>query len=296
MSNYQKYCNEFPIQEMKTTKGTFRYRYYENKEASETVVLLVGGIGVSDLIYNHFIKFSEHFSVITFDYGEDYGKNDQLVEAIHELLVQLHLKVWFVGQSLGGFIAQHIAISYPDVTEGLILSNTGCLSEELSEVAKQSLLDMINGTHKSKRLLKLIPFTLFKKLISKTVMKKYGGKFDEEGKKSLRSIADIMEEKLTKNYELHMLNLLMDLEHHLGTKREAFLYLDNAVLLILSDDDDTFHGEVKSALIQLMPSPTVVTDLVGGHLALMVNCDEYVEMIVKYIKERDSENSRRLRN
>ena len=95
-----------------------------------------------------------------------------------------------------------------------------------------------------------------------------------------------MEQKLTKKYEIHMLNLLIDLENHFGYKKEQFQYLSDKVLLILSDDDNTFHDEVKADLINLMSSPTVVKDLKGGHLSLMVNCEEYVNIIVEYILGR----------
>ena len=33
---------------------TFLYRYYKNPEARATLVLLTGGIGLSDLFYRHF--------------------------------------------------------------------------------------------------------------------------------------------------------------------------------------------------------------------------------------------------
>ena len=39
-------------------------------------------------------------------------------------------------------------------------------------------------------------------------------------------------------------------------------------------------------LIALMPSPTVVTDLTGGHLALMVRLEQYADLVTKFILER----------
>lgn len=37
--------------------------------------------------------------------------------------------------------------------------------------------------------------------------------------------------------------------------------------------------------VWLMPEPTVITDLVGGHLALMVRMDEYVSAVRDFIEE-----------
>ncbi len=188
-----------------------------------------------------------------------------------------------MGQSLGGFVAQLMAQKYPEVTKGLVLSNTGCLSADMGIEAYASLTNMLKRTNKMKKMLKFLPLSIFKKQISRAVFKKYAADFSESERHLLRELCDIMEEKLTKQYELHMLNLLIDMESHNGMKKAEFEYLNGKVLLMLSEDDKTFSDGVKKALIELMPTPTTVTDLSGGHLALMVNCDKYVDIIADYI-------------
>ena len=46
----------------------------------------------------------------------------------------------------------------------------------------------------------------------------------------------------------------------------------------------TFLPACREDLIALMSSPTVVTDLTGGHLALMVRLEDYVQLVTKFIK------------
>ena len=58
------------------------------------------------------------------------------------------------------------------------------------------------------------------------------------------------------------------------------------MLLILSEDDTTFTPACKQDLIDLMPSPTVVTHLTGGHLALMVRLEQYADLVTGFIKAR----------
>ena len=41
-----------------------------------------------------------------------------------------------------------------------------------------------------------------------------------------------------------------------------------------------------------MPSPTVVTDLTGGHLALMVRLEQYADLVTKFIWSGHHEESR----
>ena len=48
----------------------------------------------------------------------------------------------------------------------------------------------------------------------------------------------------------------------------------------------TFLPACREDLIALMPSPTVVTDLTGGHLALMVRLEQYADLVTKFILER----------
>lgn len=110
----------------------FTYRYYQNPQAKATLVLLTGGIGLSDLFYKHFARFARDFSVLTFDYQLQFGDNGEFADAVAELLRHLKEKVWLVGQSLGGVVAQVIASRHPEVVEGLVLSNTCSLSGNIS--------------------------------------------------------------------------------------------------------------------------------------------------------------------
>ena len=95
-----------------------------------------------------------------------------------------------------------------------------------------------------------------------------------------------MMDLLTKPYEQHMIDFLCDAEHYFGMTRNDFAPWEGRVLLILSEDDTTFTPACREDLIALMPSPTVVTDLTGGHLALMVRLEQYADLVTKFILER----------
>ena len=84
----------------------------------------------------------------------------------------------------------------------------------------------------------------------------------------MEELCGAMMELLTKPYEQH------------------FAPWEGRVLLILSEDDTTFTPACREDLIALMPSPTVVTDLTGGHLALMVRLEQYADLVTKFILER----------
>lgn len=122
MSNLASFCARYSQQTMQLPGGAeFSYRYYLDPVARATVVLLPGGIGLPDLFYLHFERFAEHYSVITFDYQEQFTTNAELARAVASLLDGLDKHVWLVGQSLGGVIAQIVAKFHPERIEGLVV-------------------------------------------------------------------------------------------------------------------------------------------------------------------------------
>ena len=95
-----------------------------------------------------------------------------------------------------------------------------------------------------------------------------------------------MMDLITKRYLAHMEGLLANIENYADMKPADFEYLKDRVLLILSDDDDTFNQANKDALVNIMSGPTVIRDLKGGHLALAVCPDAYVQLTADYINKR----------
>lgn len=287
MMTLEKFYQKYPQQTTRLSDGkTFTYRYYKNPKAKATIVLLTGGMGLSDLFYLHFEKFAVNFSVLTFDYQMQFKDNDEFAQAVAELLEILKEKVWLVGQSLGGIVAQIIASKYPEYIEGLVLSNTCSLEKDMEEAAYLHLMNMIKSQEQSKKLLSFIPFSLFKKLIKWAVMKKKTDNFSQEEKALMESLCDAMQQLLTKPYEYHMMDFLIDAQNHFDMTTECFKRWDNKVLLILSEDDTTFNQPCKDSLIHIMTNPTVVTDITGGHLALLVKLDKYADTVRDYIMQR----------
>ena len=87
--------------------------------------------------------------------------NGEFSDAVAELLQRLGEKAWLVGQSLGGVVAQVIAARHPEVVEGLVLSNTCSLAKDMGDEAYSHLKKMMESQKKSKKLLSVLPFSLF---------------------------------------------------------------------------------------------------------------------------------------
>ena len=283
MNNIEAFKAKYPKQTVDILEKPFSFRHHKNNVSDITLVLLVGGIGLSDLMAMHFDAFAKKYSVITFDYSPDYPNIQTLTDAIAELLKKLNIKAFLVGQSLGGFIAQIVAKNHPDVVEGLVLSNTGTLSSELTEEGKKHFDDMLKAIDKSLFTMKLLPFGIVKKMIKKGVLKKTSGQLSKQETEIMIEFCDEMVQSLTKEYEIHMTLLLKDLQNHQNIERTYFARYAGKVLLILSSDDDTFNDSIKQTLISVMPVPEVVTDILGGHLALLLKFEKYEQTIADFI-------------
>ena len=156
----------------------------------------------------------------------------------------------------------------------------------MSETGYQDLMKMIKSQRKFKKRLAFLPFPLIKRMMRWAVMKKKTDGFTPQEKAAMEELCGAMMELLTKPYEQHMIDFLCDAEHYFGMTCDDFAPWEGRVLLILSEDDTTFTPACREDLIALMSSPTVVTDLCGGHLALMVRLEQYADLVTKFILER----------
>jgi len=278
---FESFNREYPLKSKKIGELTFHYRL--GGKGKEILILLVGGLGFSDAFYNHFKEFAKHYTVLTFDYPMESNRNSVISDGIAALVKSLGLgKAFLIGQSYGGLLAQVIAKRHPEITKGLILSNTGCLDASMDEAAKQLMMNRMKGLRKTILLTRFIPMSLLKGVFLKK-MEKHFEKCTSEENKYLQDLSRYMFSKLTNKHQRHMCFLMLDLINEMNITKSDLAYLDKKVILLLSEDDHTFGDAVNKALIQMMPNPAVRTDINGGHLALLLKIDFYIEIICGFI-------------
>ena len=108
--------------------------YYEEQGKGEPLILINGLAFPMDLWFAQIRELSKDFRVIALD-NRGIGRSDQPDEEYSiammasdavGLLQSLGIaKAHVVGLSMGGFISQEIALSYPEVVNRLILVATG---------------------------------------------------------------------------------------------------------------------------------------------------------------------------
>lgn len=288
---FEYYNKVAPVKSGRILGKEFKYRYYKNPspQVNATIVMLAGGTGLGDAFAAFAKAFMDKYSLINFNYPMAFENNEQQADAIAELIRTLKAEnVYLWGQSYGGVLAQIIAKRQPDVVKGLILTSTATLTPNLRFEGMQCLVRMVNEEKEQKNIKKYkkIPISLMPALMG-LVFKKHL-KDNPNGLNAIKEILNQVKPDLTNDYLCHMGHLLGDLRNHVGThSKEDFTYLKGRVLIIEPDDDKTFTADIKDALIESMTEPTVVRELPGGHLAMMLDTDNFMKIIDDFMKEQE---------
>lgn len=275
------YRTNHPVIQMKINGGLFKYTL--TGSGDKTLVFLTGGLGISEAFFKHCLAFEKNAKVLMFDYPLEFVTNNTLADGVAALIETLGLKqVILVGQSYGGLLGQVIAKRHPSLISGMILSNTGTYTSQMDAAGKKELKEMAEGMDQTIKMVKKIPFFILRPLFLKKIIKKVDGATLEEK----QYIHDLFKEvlgQLSKEKEIHMCTLMKDLIESQCFEKEDFAYLEGKVYLLLSEDDETFGESVKAGLVDVMTQPVVYKHMAGGHLALFLRIDEYVEKVVGFI-------------
>jgi pimeloyl-ACP methyl ester carboxylesterase len=231
------------------------------------------------------LALEPHYRILTFDYPAGCPTNDSLADAIVQLIRSEKLQnVYLVGQSYGGLLAQCIAKHHPDLVSGLILSNTGTITPDMSPGARKIMDAKKTNLKKAMTLVKWLPFGIIRRLMVKKVLKKINQGNIREAQ-YIKSFFTFMFQQLDRKKELHMCALMIEFMETQSFLPSDFAYLDGKVLLLLSSDDDTFGAEIPDMLINLMPNPRVQRSISGGHLAILLKFDTYIDEIRSFVRD-----------
>ncbi len=293
MSLKEKYAafNQIaPIETVSVLGHPFAYRFYKNPDPKKnvTLLLLAGGSGLADGFFYLFDYFMPEYNIISFNYPMDFRDNNSLADAIAEFIKIVKAEnVYLLGQSYGGLIAQIIAKRHPDAVKGMILSGTCGLGKDvdadgIAVFEKMLAPEKIERNLRMDRKLPIWALVLMFKIAAVKLIK------DKKMRRDFIDIIDICRSSMSNEYFVLMDTLLADIRNHFATEtRDDFKAFENEVLIFFSKDDTIFCDSLKQNLVGLMPSPTVVWDLKGGHLAMMTGIDEYTNTLRNFICERN---------
>jgi pimeloyl-ACP methyl ester carboxylesterase len=155
-------------------------------------LLFIAGLGVDNMCWIYQVpEFQEFFKVIVFD-NRGIGKSTgsiapysirMMADDAVELLKYLNIeKSHIVGTSMGGMIAQEMAINYPNMVDKLVLCSTFAKPQNMVEIIMKGVKDIIG--YNALDIFGINPHRLvFEKLFSYLLQQIFSEKFLLENKK-----------------------------------------------------------------------------------------------------------------
>lgn len=275
LSNFQK-----KHQYQSINVGNAKFRYLLCGNGRHTLVFLVGGMGISEMYMNYITELENEYQILTFDYPMEYKTLQDVSNGISELLKKLNIKkAVFIGSSLGGYMAQIFARCHKDQTEGICLFSTAGLDETTIKSLKKS--HRFIGVMLA--IMKIIPYNWLKPSLIKFGMKQSHGASEEEYRYLEDMFRNIVAD-YTREFDIHMTTLMIDLIRQKPCTPEEFAYLDGKVLLVFPENDVNFTPEMQNTLIAMMPHPMTVGHIDGGHIATVIKIGAYVKAIREFMK------------
>lgn len=260
---------------MPTARVNGIHLYYETHGQGEPL-LLIAGIGYGTWLWIKQIpELSKYFFVIAFD-NRGVGRSDKpdteytvslLASDAFELLRALHIKrAAVLGVSLGGFIAQQLALDHPEIINKLILCSTSFGGPNMILPKGEVLQFMAFGAGKD----------TFQQGLELAFAKEYLEKHPDE----IAQLTAPMRRNPQPRYA-YLRQFMAPLTFH----SEPFLHkLTMPVLVMAGEADRVVPVENSRRLAEKLPNAQLVTFPNAGHLFLVERANEVNKIIIDFLK------------
>lgn len=253
--------------------------YYETHGTGEPLLLIMGLGGDSSHWSLQVPLLAQHYQVITFD-NRGAGRSDAPLDnytteimAQDAALLLAHLNIataHVLGFSMGGYIAQQLALQHPTKIKSLILSHCGARSSERSRYLMATMARMTTeGVAREIRLRSFIPW-----------MFSAGFLADEHALNNLTNLALNPLYPQSKQGYIGQITAVRQHDTH-----DAIQQLRMPILLMTSREDLLIPYQQVQAMTQYLPHAQVALLERGGHCSYIENAADYNRLVLKFLQQ-----------
>jgi len=241
-------------------------------------VALVHGFGDNlQMWYNQVAEFSKRYQVLTYDV-RGFGLTEKakkpysinlFAKDLYELLGAFEIRsVCVLGFSMGGRIALEFALTYPKMTTGLILANSGLETSPRPEMAKH------------RKIMASILRQGQIKTISETMTRgSFSPDFEKNNPAAFKRCMDIRMQNDPTDYFgiMHAVDEALDAPVNLNR-------LECPVLMIAGDGDTLMGGSVAEYMKRAISNARLKI-LPTGHLSAIENPEEFNRAVLNFMQD-----------
>lgn len=253
-------------------------------------LLLISGMGIDHRTWMYQIPFfKKYFKVIVFDnrgIGKSTGSQglydiEMMADDVAGLLK--HLKITrshIIGSSMGGMIAQELAINHPDMVDKLVLCSTAASPHNnIKHILMDGIQDVM-GRKKVEEILELKHHRpVLKKVFNHLVQQLYSERFIVENKKfieeTIREFASNTLYLETLFKQLHAVRSHNTVDRLLNIKSET--------LVITGAKDELLPVECSELLAEKIPKSKLITIENALHGFHLEKSDEFNEIVLEFL-------------
>ncbi len=246
-------------------------------------LLLVNGLGFGRWgWFKQIPSFTRHFQTITFDVRGERGLSNGVADLTGEVVSLLdHLgvgKTHVLGTSLGGFVAQELALVRPDLVDRLVLVCTSYGGRGPEAMSPGALADMMGlGTFSAE--------AAARKALEAATGEVYRAEKPEEFEQIVRwRLAD--SPSAVSYYEQAKAGARFDLSGDVG-------HITSPTLVIHGAEDRYVPPANARALAEAIPGAKLRFLEDAGHLVFVERFADVNREVVRFLKSRDTRSARR---
>ena len=254
--------------------------YYEIHGKGDPLVLIMGLRRNAEWWYCQLPVLAEHFQVIAFD-NRGAGRSDKPVmeysirlfaEDTAGLMDALGIKrAGILGYSMGGYIAQELALNYPDKVDKMILASTGCGGDRAVLMAPERM-------EKFQATAGLTP----EEILRKNMDIYFSDAFVEQNPEKIEMFVDISlrhpqpEDAFLRQFDGCLNHDTVDRLQRINTP----------TLILTGDDDPLVPPENSEILKELIPHADLFVFPGGRHCAIIENANDYNQKVIDFFKPK----------
>jgi pimeloyl-ACP methyl ester carboxylesterase len=250
--------------------------YYEEAGSGEPLVLIMGLGGDLQAWFFQVRDLSKHFRVVVFD-NRGAGRTSApdrpysivgMAEDTVGLMDHLGIaKAHVLGFSMGGYIAQELALAHPGRINKLILLATAPYADGYNRAIVRSLMDVRRSNMSREQYARLMGFLIYSpelldddERLARAIANTVSNPYPQQDHAFLRQAAAI---------------LGFDARGRLGA-------LTHETLILAGKDDILVPPRNSERLAELLPNATLKV-LPGGHVGAMEHPEEYNAAIAEFL-------------
>lgn len=253
--------------------------YYEMVGQGEWLVLIHASADNSAIWFNQVPAFAKHYRVLTYDM-RGFGRSDKpadlrretLVEDLYALLETLEIKgAFFLGHSMGGGVAQRLAIEHPEIVKALILAGSGA-GRPLSPLwAKfnRELADLLEREGMSA-------------ILGERMRRLFAPGFAERNPQGVRRYQEI---RLMNDAAAYARSLRSSRNRAMSMEPER---IHCPTLILLGDQDPLMKVEQAQALAKRIPKAWLKVLESCGHVSPLERPQEFNAAVLEFLAEVES--------